>query len=286
MCYIDGVFEIPFFIMERIMSGETKATDNRLFQLLTVIITSIIAPLTIYFVTNADKSAPTEPAPAQATVVLSANTESHTPTPLVVVVTATPEPSIATTATLTATATLEPPTPTFTVVPPTPTFTSLPPTATEAGLRDPRGNVAAGTVVVADTFSLVIDKEDIQVEGDYLRLTIRVQNTGKEAKALNYTLKAVTVKDNTGRTYAPYNGEKGKDCKKQEIDKKRSVKIEPQAEFTFQSPVRENANWFCSGDHLGALPLYIGPIRKEAKQLFVQINGIGPFTGFTVQIDL
>lgn len=267
------------------MAGEAKASDNRLFQLVMVIITSIVAPLTIYFVTNSDKSAPTEPAPAQATVVMPAAAEANTPTPLVVVVvTATSQPTMEMTATATATGTLTA-TPTATATT-TPTVTTVPPTPTEAGLRNPRGNVPAGTVVLADTFALVIDKEDIQVEGDYLRLTIRVQNTGNEAKALNYSLKAVTVKDNTGRTYAPFNGEKGKDCRKQEIDKKRSVKIEPQAVFTFQSPARENANWFCSGDHAGSLPLYIGPIHKDAKQLLVQINGLGPFTGFTVQIDL
>lgn len=264
------------------MAGEAKAPDNRLFQLVMVIITSIVAPLTIYFVTNSDKSAPAEPAPAQSTVVLPAAAEASTPTPLVVVVTATSQPTETTTATATGTVTF---TPEPTVPTATATFTALPPTPTEVGLRNPRGSVPAGTVVLADTFSLVIDKEDIQVEGDYLRLTIRVQNTGKEAKALSYSLKAVTVKDNTGRTYAPFYGEKGRDCKKQELDKKRSVKVEPQAVFTFQSPERENANWFCSGDHAGALPLYVGPIHKDARQVFVQINGLGPFTGFTVQID-
>lgn len=271
------------------MSGEAKSPDNRLFQLVTVIITTIVAPLTIYFVTNADKNAPPEPTPIQATVVLPARVDTE-PTVQMVVVTATTEPALESTSTgtatsaaaATATVTAEP---TATLVPPTPTFTIVPPTPTEAGLRNPRGNLPAGTVVLADTFSLVIDKEDIQVEGDYLRLTIRVQNTGKEAKALNYTLKAVTVKDDTGRTYAPFNGEKGKDCKKQEIDKKRSVKIEPQAVFTFQSPEREDANWFCSGNHPGSLPLYIGPIHKDAKQVLVQINGLGPFSGFTVQIE-
>lgn len=269
------------------MAGEAKAPDNRIFQLVMAIITSIVAPLTIYFVTNSSKNAPPEPTPIQATVVLPAATEIG-PTPQVVVVTATSQPTDALTATaaasVTATGTLTlTPTPTTPV--PTATFTALPPTPTKAGLRNPRGNVPAGSVVLADTFSLVITKEDIQEEGDYLRLTIRVQNTGKEATALNYTLKAVTVKDNTGRTYAPFNGEKGRDCKKQELDKKRSVKVEPQAVFTFQSPERENADWFCSGDHAGALPLYIGSIHKDAKQVFVQINGLGPFSGFTVQID-
>lgn len=264
------------------MAGEAKAPDNRMFQLVMAIITSIVAPLTIYFVTNTSKNAPPEPTPIQATVVLSASTVAESTIP-VIVVTATPQPTananVTVTGTITATST------TTATAAATPTFTIVPPTPTEAGLRNPRGNVPAGTVLLADTFSLVIAKEHIQVEGDYLRLTIRLQNTGREAKALNYTLKAITVKDNTGRTYAPFYGEKGKDCKKQELDKKRSVKVEPQAVFTFQSPERENANWFCSGDHAGALPLYIGPINEDAKQVFVQINGLGPFTGFTVQID-
>lgn len=253
------------------MAGEAKAPDNRLFQLVMVIITSIVAPLTVYFVTNSSKNTAPEPPAIQATAVLPAAASAE-PTVQVVVVTATPEP----TATFTATAT---------VAPGEPTFTAAPPTPTEAGVRDARGDVPAGTTILADAFALVLDSDAIQPEDDYLRLTIRVHNIGAQAAELRYTLKAITVKDDTGRTYAPFIGEKGRDCKKQEIDERRSLNLEPGETFTLQSPERENANWFCSGDHPGTLPLYIGPIHKDAKQIFVQIKDFGPFTGFAVQIE-
>ncbi len=262
------------------MAGEAKAPDNRLFQLVMVIITSIVAPLTIYFVTNSDKKAAPEPPPAQSTAVLPAAADVFTPTPLVVVVTATTLPE----ASPTATFTLAPATPTSTSTP-TPTFTVVPPTPTETGVRNPKGIVPAGTVVLGDGFSLVIDPGSIRTDGEYIRLSLRLQNTGSQAAAMNYTVKAITVKDDTGRTYAHFNGDKGEECKKQEIGEKRSLKLEPGVEVTLESPERKNATWWCSADHAGALPLYKGPLHKDAKALLVQINGLGPFSGFTVKID-
>jgi hypothetical protein len=63
------------------------------------------------------------------------------------------------------------------------------------------------------------------------------------------------------------------------------VTLDPQGEVTVSSvDAGSPGNWCADGSN--NLLLFTGPIRHGAAKLHVQINGIGPFKGFQVEITL
>ena len=250
------------------MADQGKGGDNRFFQLLIVLITTVVGPLLVFFVTNGVKNAP--PA-SQPTVVQAAQTTQpqqveptspvSQPTSTLAVETAVPTPTL----------------PTETVPVP-----AASPTA--ALVQDPRGVVPAGIPVVVDNFALWLEPDDVRVEGSYLHLNIHLRNLDSSPRSLTFAPAAITVKDSTGKVYSPYSGEKKDQCKHGDLDTARKIQLASQQELLIKSAEVKSAAAWCAKDKNDTIPLYIGPIQPGIKSLLVQFNKLGPFEGFSIEL--
>ena len=288
------------------MAGE-KSGDNKTFQLVSLIITTIVAPITVFLVTNGIKANqaaaptpvptavaaaaahlnPTQPAPtleAQPTLALSPTetvTAAFTPTlPLAGTGTLQPtwtvtlQPTWTVTLPLAGTVTL-PPTWTVTLPPPTATV----PTATSTPLP-------SATPVSAGQLTLSIERKDVVVQDNLLILKLRVRSTASQPQTLVYSAEAIQVRDDTGKVYAPYFGEKKQTCKPEALAAEKKVQIAANKEVLLQSAaVKEPAQW-CGKNSAALLPLYTGPLSKDAAALILHFSDFGPFQDVTIEVRL
>lgn len=274
--------------------GETKVNP-----IIMAVITTIIAPVVVFFVTNNLKASP-EPVPTPIIQVVTATAPAAHATqpadpPTITASTAvsqlasTPTPTYVSTSTSTATTA-----PTQT---PVPTATATPtdqPTAAETPIAQPAGNtpaaaggtILAGTPVLVDGLELTINKQDIKLDGKTIGLSLRIKNTTQEKRTLTFTPGSITLKDNTNHNYAPLYGDKKEGCKKEELNAPHKVEIEAKGEITLVSVNPDKLGEWCADKPGSAVPRYTGPLGKGAKTLLVQIKGLGPFNGFQIEINL
>lgn len=241
------------------MSNANKGGENRFFQLMIVIITAVVGPLTVYFVTNGsskNNQASMVINPTAAVTVLAA-TSAETPTPL-------------------AQKTLN----ISTAVAPT----ESPSTANV--IQNPKGTVPAGTQALMDNMALWIEPGSVQIDHQYIGLKIHIRNLGSADRTITYLPAALVMRDEQGKTYAAYTGDKKNQCKKSDIDVKRTLQIGAQQEIVLQSPDAAHATLWCSGSSNTNIPLFSGPIGKDTHVLRVEIKSMGPFQGFTIEIQL
>ena len=292
--------------------AKTEGGDNKIFQIVMVVITSIVAPLVIFFTTNTYKntSQPTTLPPAVAqggeTALVQQANPSATPSVLQQsdATTSTVVAGVSSTNTLTATPTSGAKNPTVTLtatpLPNTPTSTatqtstvtatqtSAAATATGSPASLTSGSsalVAVGTPVVVDNFELTLGVQDIRLEGGAIRVTLHVKNLSETARQFTFTPAGVTVNDGK-RIYAPYFGTKKSACQKADLTKERTITIEPQKEVVILSTTeKEGTAWCASGKDM-TLPYFIGPVSKTASHLAVSIKNFGPFTGFAFNVTL
>ncbi len=238
--------------------------DNKIHQIIMAVITTIAAPVVVFLVTNNIK-----------------NSAAPTPTPIIQVVTATAPAKTAVDAAATAvpqktnTATL-------------PAVTDQKPTAspTQPGVSNPRGTILAGTPVSVDGLVLTVSAQDVKNDGKTISVSVHIKNPGKDRRTLSFTPGSITLKDDGGHTYAVLYGEKKSACSKNEISVKHSLDIAPQGEVMLTSVSADKASDWCAENPGGAIPLFNGPVGRNAKKLEVVINGVGPFGGFQMEVGL
>jgi hypothetical protein len=227
--------------------ADKSTGDNKTHQLLMALITTIAAPIIVFMITNNLKS----------------NTAVATITP----------PTLA--ATLPAQ-----PGPTDKPGP-----TEKPVQATIPGISDPSGSIPAGVPALVDGLALTVSAQDVSADGKSIQVRVHVKNTGADRRTLVFTPGAVTMQDDSGHRYEAAFGDKKSGCKKTDLGASRNVTIDPQGEVTLSSTDSANPGAWCA-DTSTSLPLFTGPIVQRAKKLHVQINGVGPFKGFQVEIGL
>ncbi len=238
-----------------------SSSDNKIHQIVMVVITTIAAPVIVFFITNNIKNSATNP---------------PTPTPVIQVVTATFQ--------LGSTA----------VSPVEVTATAIQPTATGKpaeqptmpGISNPGGTIPAGVSALADGLVLTVSKQDVTNDGRYTHVKVHVRNPGADPRTLVFTPGAVAIKDDTGHVYDPVYGDKKSGCKKQDLSTSRSLTIDPQSEVVLTSVSTDSAGGWCADQAGSAIPLFGGSLARGAKKLEVQIEGVGPFKGFQVEIQL
>ena len=264
------------------MAGEPKPGESKIYQLIVLLITTIVAPVSVYVLTHSIDLKPSSSIATQpATAVLAAEMPAQTSAPTLAQ-SATTEVTLTETALTTVTATGVT-SPTLTPTVPTATNTALP-SPTPAGTMNPQGLIPAGSIVVANDYSLGVESTDIRLENDTIALNFHIRNLSSKIQTFVYAAQAITVKDDTGRVYEVLFGEKKDTCRKQDLQILKKVELKPNQEVTIHSVTTKEMGKWCSRDSNQLVPLYAGPVNDNVKSLFVMFSGFGPFTGFSYEI--
>ena len=233
--------------------ADKPSGDNKTHQIVMALITTIAAPVIVFMVTNNLRNNP-----GVATTVPPAQTATLPAQPV---------------ATSLPTQTIQP------------ASTSLPVQPTLPGITNPSGMIPAGIPALVDGLALTINPQDVTVEGHSIRVNLHIKNTGADRRTLVFTPGALSLQSDDGHRYEAAYGDKKSGCKKGDLGASRSVTIDPQGEVTLSSVDAGSPGGWCA-DGSTRLPLFNGPIQRGAKKLLVQINGIGPFKGFQVEVGL
>lgn len=62
--------------------------------------------------------------------------------------------------------------------------------------------------------------------------------------------------------------------------------IEPGNELVLQPLSAKEAGAWCLRDEDSVLPFFAGPLTSGAQTLTITFNGLGPFKGFSIEINL
>ncbi len=241
--------------------SDKSSGDNKIHQIVMAVITTIAAPVIVFFITNNIKNSTTNP---------------PVPTPIFQVVTATiPAASTA----------VSPAEATPTALQPTATG-KVPTQPTPPGISSPSGTIPAGVPALADGLVLTVSKQDVTNDGHYTHVKVHVRNPGADQRTLVFAPGAISLKDDNGHVYEPVYGDKKSGCKKQDLITPRSLTINPQSEVVLTSVSADSAGGWCADKAGSAIPLFGGALARGAKKLEVRIEGVGPFKGFQVEIGL
>lgn len=146
-------------------------------------------------------------------------------------------------------------------------------TPTPVGIRNPSGPVSAGTRILADDFSLLVE-DGFDTYGDKIGVTLVVQNVGGRTHLFRYQCAALGLKDDLNNVYRS-QGEGS-----EEYYVTRQLELAPG-----EAVVLEPANTWAWASNT-YIPRFVGPIAPQAHTLTVLINGLGPFNGVEAEIDL
>ena len=242
------------------MAGESKS-DNKLFQILMVVVTTIVAPVSVYFVTHS-LSLPAAPTPPSvSTLSAPVNAASMTASPDPLRLTLTSEPS------RTATAAG------------TPTLTAIP------GVQNPRGILPAGELGIVNGLAVSVISDEVQVKDGAASIQIHVRNFSSRPQTFSYRVQSISVKDANNRPLEVMYGDKRNACSKKELSADRKIELAANQEIILQSLGANSASNWCAPDDLRTLPLYQVPTRDAPKSLEIQFSAFGPFNGFGFKID-
>jgi hypothetical protein len=235
------------------MADQGKGSGERLIQVAIVLITAIVGPIAVWFTTNTNSPLNASRAnPPGLTTTLSANLS----------------------------ATVVPPNGTAT---PIANFTAI---ARTAVLAIPSGNLPAGVPVVVNDLALLISKDDVSLDGSLLRLQIHLTNQATTWQEVTFTANSISIRDNTGKTYAIANGE-GKDtCKKSDFSIKKTIRIEPGKEVVLQPLNDKGVSAWCGKGQEFVLPFFTGPLAPGSQTLTITLDDLGPFKGFSIGVIL
>jgi|GEM_PF-2967324 len=145
--------------------------------------------------------------------------------------------------------------------------------AIPSGIENPSGLVSSSETIIADGYTLnFVSVTPNPNLSDFLRVKLVVTNYSSDTRLFRYVRNSVQMRDDTGKTYA-------NDNPSEEIF--RSVQVEmPNGE-----PVQFISTLGFDWDNRTLLSFW-GPIPSSATKLYIDFNGFGPFSGFTLEVDL
>lgn len=273
------------------MAVQGKGSGERFSQILIVLITAVVGPIAVWYTTNPNSpindSRTTPPAlsatftanpmgieVAQATVVSPVEgTDSFILPATETTVTASPTSRVQATSTPTSTIT----------VTTTPTLSA---SATLAVPTKPSGLLPAGSPVVVDDLSLLVANSDVSLDNDLLRLQVHLTNQSASQQWVTYSPNSISIRDNTGKNYAFAYGDGKTACKKPSVSMDKTIMIEPGKELVLQPLSAKEVDAWCLRDKDSVLPFFAGPLTSGAHTLTITFNGLGPFKGFSIEINL
>lgn len=141
------------------------------------------------------------------------------------------------------------------------------------GIENPSGIISSSETVIADGYTLnFVSVTPNPNLSDFLRVTLVVTNYSSDTRLFRYVRNSVQMRDDTGKAYA-------NDNPTEEIF--RSVQVEMQN----GEPVKFISTLGFDWDNQTLLSFW-GPIPPSATKLYIDFDGFGPFSGFTMEVDL
>ncbi len=172
---------------------------------------------------------------------------------------------------------------------PTATFT-IEPSPTVHGVQNPSGIIPAGMPVIIDDFVLVVDKSGMTIDGEFVGFEIQLKVIGEESRLFRYNAAALQLKDDLDNYYDfYYNISFSNKCKESDIYNPKQIQMEPNSEIIIEphsSMMYASYFWWCLENHHTDIPGYKAIIPPNAKSLFLEFNGFGPFTDFSYEFKL
>lgn len=273
------------------MAVQGKGSGERFSQILIVLITAVVGPIAVWYTTSPNSpinDSRTTPLALSATFtanpigteVAQASVVSPVEGTATVMLTQT-ETTVTASPSLTVPATSTP-TSTNTVTT-TPTLSAF---ATLAVPTKPSGLLPAGLPVVVDDLSLLVAPSDVSLDNNLLRLQVHLTNQSASQQWVTYAPNSISIRDNTGKNYAFAYGDGKAACKKPSVSMKKTIMIEPGNELVLQPLSAKEAGAWCLRDQDSVLPFFAGPLTSGAHTLIITFNGLGPFEGFSIEINL
>lgn len=156
---------------------------------------------------------------------------------------------------------------------PQPTTEPQPNSYIPNGIENPSGIVPSSATIISDDYVLnFVSVTPNPTFSDFLRVKLVVTNYSSSPRIFRFIRNSVLMRDDTGRTYP-------NDNPSDEIF--RSVQVE----MPIQEPVEFLSTLGHDWDNTTLLSFW-GPIPASATKLYIDFNGFGPFSGFTMEIDL
>lgn len=248
------------------MAGESKG-ESKLFQIMMVVITSVIAPVSVYFITHSIQAS-ADTIPATSTLSSPASSMTTALPPRIATVTQT----VTTTKTVTETITAQK------------TATSVK-TAMPA-VQNPRGVLPAGSLAVVNGMTVAVVTDAVQIQDRNVGIQIHIHNQSSKPQTFTYRVQSIIVKDASGHGIEVINGDKRNACTKKDLGAERKIALKPDQEIILESVEADtDLNWCGPEDDL-VLPLYRVSAKEMPDSAVVQFNNFGPFNGFGMKVDL
>jgi hypothetical protein len=267
------------------MAGESKG-DNKLYQIIMVVITTIIAPVSVYFITHSVGGSANTAAAPTSTLSSSVSGISITATPSGSDILITPSPDVPL-ITPTTTFTAAVPTlalPTKAVAEPTQP-TTLPEMAVLPGSAAPRGILPAGDASIVDGLAVSVIPQEVQLKDEGLSIQIHVRNQSSQKQTFVYRVSSIAVADAAGREMEVLYGEKRNACSKKDLSAERKIELAPNQEILLQSIAADKEKNWCTGGGGLFLPQYRASSKETTNGVVIQFNDFGPFDGFGFQVE-
>ena len=156
-------------------------------------------------------------------------------------------------------------------LPPTSADATVPPQAT-IDVAD--GPFPAGVPLLIDDFSLVVNNEFSMDHMNWIHYSLIIKNVGTRTRLLSFQCSAFSMRDNVGNVYGAVGADR------EEFYESRQFDLEPGEALKLTAAA--SWNWA----HRAQIPPFAGPIAPQATSLILQLNGVGPFSGLDVTIDL
>ena len=157
------------------------------------------------------------------------------------------------------------------------------PTVAPVVERLPSEPVPASVPIVYDGWSMAVSQElYINSNANTWGIKIYLTNLGDTQRVFRFTNSAITATDNLGNVYPPSwkVDEFGFNCEPFYYTVK-NLSVEGEESVNIKAD-----DWWDLCDNDNGINTFVGPIPREVEQLFIHIDGFGPYTGVTVVIDL
>lgn len=141
------------------------------------------------------------------------------------------------------------------------------------GIENPSGVVSSSETILSDNYALnFVSVTPNPNLSDYLRVKLVVTNYSSNPRIFRFVRNSVQMQDDTGYIYP-------NDNPADEIFRSVQVQMPVQEPVQFISTL--GFDWIET-----TLLSFQGPIPPAATKLYINFNGFGPFSGFSIEVDL
>lgn len=154
--------------------------------------------------------------------------------------------------------------------------------STPPGIYDPQGTVAAGQPIYVDDLLLSVNQSSVTAEGQYLVVKVTIENMSDSQKTIRFLGNSISLSDDMGNTYPYHLG----DCQQTDLFMVKQYTLRSGEEVSIRSHFLYFPMEWCGDQYQQFIPTFVGPIDIQADKLYLTFTDFGPFSGFTVEIDL